>query len=375
MSALDQLLLRLKTVSQAGVPVAVPQPTATQQSPTPPTNLNFVNASVSYNATTDSYDISTSGVAPGIAGQVLMTTTAGAVAWETFIGDASASGNGKISVIGLLGSPLPSLVAGALQYTGSQWELAGLGTGSIAPGGSTGDILVTSGSSVSWVYMTGDVSLSGSGVATVESISGATPIAIKPSALQWAGTTAAPMISQAAPTTDVAAQTLTISAQSAYASASVNTSGGYLLLSGGSPSGSGALGGVSIGTVDGNVGYVMSTFNFAGGSLYQTFGGTIFNNSNVTIAANSSAAPLSSAGAKLTLASQAGDGTSTFGGDVEIAPGGSGGESPNYGLPSFPTATIATSASTGGITIPATCAGFLTVRINGTKYKIPYFNT
>ena len=57
MSALDKLLYRLASVSIGGTVIPVPNPTATQTSPTPPTNLNFINATGAYNPTTGSYDI------------------------------------------------------------------------------------------------------------------------------------------------------------------------------------------------------------------------------------------------------------------------------------------------------------------------------
>jgi hypothetical protein len=36
-------------------------------------------------------------------------------------------------------------------------------------------------------------------------------------------------------------------------------------------------------------------------------------------------------------------------------------------------ATVSTTAATGGLTLPATAAGYLTVSINGTSRKIPYY--
>jgi hypothetical protein len=69
LGALDRLLLRLTTVTINGVVIPVPNPTATQSSPTPPTNLNIIGTGISgaFNTATGSYDVTiTAGTAAGV---------------------------------------------------------------------------------------------------------------------------------------------------------------------------------------------------------------------------------------------------------------------------------------------------------------------
>jgi hypothetical protein len=125
MAQLDKLLLRISTVSQSGVAVVVPVTTPTNSSPTPPTNINFTDAAVAYNASTNSYDVTTAGGFPpyAAAGQLVFGTGSGA-AWETVGGDvlSSASSIGSLEVVGILGTALPAATPGPLTWTGSAWS-------------------------------------------------------------------------------------------------------------------------------------------------------------------------------------------------------------------------------------------------------------
>lgn len=76
MAQLDKLLYRFNQVNVAGVPVAVPQPTATQNSPTPPTVLNLASGlTAAYNPATNAIDITAlagSGLQNGQATNILV---------------------------------------------------------------------------------------------------------------------------------------------------------------------------------------------------------------------------------------------------------------------------------------------------------------
>ena len=104
-------------------------------------------------------------------------------------------------------------------------------------GGTDGYILITNGTTPTWTKFTGDVTNSDTGVTTVNSISGSTPILITPATVEFTKGTVTPTITQAAPTTDVATTTLTISGQPAYSSAVTNTAGGNLILQPGTSAG------------------------------------------------------------------------------------------------------------------------------------------
>lgn len=76
MAQLDKLLLRFNQINVGGVPVAVPQVTATQNTPTPPTTLNMTNLVAVYNAATNAIDITAPAAGP-VVGQNAITLTNG----------------------------------------------------------------------------------------------------------------------------------------------------------------------------------------------------------------------------------------------------------------------------------------------------------
>jgi hypothetical protein len=79
------------------------------------------------------------------------------------------------------------------------------------------------------ITLTGDVT--GTAAATVVSaISGASPILITPSVLEWTAGTTTPTLTQATPTSDVATVPLLIQSQSAFATATTNNVGGSIML-------------------------------------------------------------------------------------------------------------------------------------------------
>lgn len=126
-------------------------------------------------------------LAPGTSGYFLQTQGAGAIPqWAatsgggfTAGGDLSGSSTSQ-EVIGLLSNALPSLTTGYLNWTGSAWALS-----AVSGGGYTST--------------TGDVLSSGSGAVatTVAAISGTSPIAVTPNALQWVAGATGPLLTQA----------------------------------------------------------------------------------------------------------------------------------------------------------------------------------
>ena len=88
------------------------------------------------------------------------------------------------------------------------------------------------------ITLTGDVT--GTAAATVVSaISGASPILITPSVLEWTAGTATPTLTQATPTSDVATVPLLIQSQAPFSGASINLSPGPLVLNVPAPVGAG----------------------------------------------------------------------------------------------------------------------------------------
>jgi len=86
LGALDRLLLRLTTVTINGVVIPVPNPTATQSSPTPPTNLNIIGTGISgaFNAATGSYDVTITAGGVAVVTNANYTLTATTGIWSIF---------------------------------------------------------------------------------------------------------------------------------------------------------------------------------------------------------------------------------------------------------------------------------------------------
>lgn len=96
--------------------------------------------------------------------------------------------------------------------------------------GTAGQVLLNNATPTpTWTTLSSDVTISATGVATVNSISGATPIAITPAELQFKNTTSLPIIDQAS-TSSSSGTNLTIRAQGATGAVH---NGGDLILSGG----------------------------------------------------------------------------------------------------------------------------------------------
>jgi hypothetical protein len=130
----------------------------------------------------------------------------------------------------------PGLItlAGDLGGTGSSPTVISVHGNTVTTGALVkGDLLIaTTTSNWAATAVTGDIAFSTStpGATTVVSISGATPIAITPAALQWAAATASPIIEQATAASDVATQNITIQSQAPFASAVTNLTAGNIIL-------------------------------------------------------------------------------------------------------------------------------------------------
>jgi hypothetical protein len=110
--------------------------------------------------------------------------------------------------------------------------------------GTAGQVLLNNATPTpTWTTLSGDVTVSATGVTTVNSISGASPIAITPASLQWTSATSSPTLTQAS-TSAGSGTTLTIQAQGATGA---SNNGGNLSLTSGT-SGSATVGSVNIQT-------------------------------------------------------------------------------------------------------------------------------
>ena len=123
--------------------------------------------------------------------------------------------------------------------------------------------------------------------ATVVSISGASPIAITPSTLQFTASTATPTLKQLIQQSDTATNTLTVHAQDAYATASINVTGAPLVLSSGAGttiSNNGYVQLASGGSTMWSAGYLVSNTSYS--ALYAI--GITPNTTNYSLASNGS---------------------------------------------------------------------------------------
>ena len=162
-------------------------------------------------------------------------------------GDLSGT-TSAASVINIYGASVPiagSLTTGnVLQVTGSSAlsyaaiNLAGgnnfvtgnLPVSNVSPGTSA-QVLMSNGTpATTWTTLSSDVTISATGATTVNSISGASPIAITPATLQWATGTASPTLTQATAGSDVATNNLTIQSQGPFASAVTNKATGNIVV-------------------------------------------------------------------------------------------------------------------------------------------------
>lgn len=110
--------------------------------------------------------------------------------------------------------------------------------------GTAGQVLLNNSTPTpTWTTLSGDVTVSSSGVTTVAAISGSTPIAITPAELQWVSGTTSPKLDQAS-TSAASGTTLTVQAQGATGA---THNGGDLVLAGGT-SGSATAGTVIVKT-------------------------------------------------------------------------------------------------------------------------------
>jgi hypothetical protein len=109
-------------------------------------------------------------------------------------------------------------------------------------------------------------------------------------------------------------------------------------------------------------------FPIQSGGLYWEHGGGFGASGGLVIATNSAnAGPLILATAdterlRIDSAGNASIGTATALSKLHV-----------HGDLTMSNATVSTTAATGGLTLPATAAGYLTVSINGTSRKIPYY--
>ena len=130
---------------------------------------------------------------------------------------------------------------------------------SITPG-TAGQVLMTNSTpATTWTTLSGDVTVGSTGITTVNSISGSSPIPITPAQLQWTSTTVTPMLCQAI-TTLGTGQNLTVQAQNA-----TGFNGGNLILSSGTGNNVGNVqlqaGNVTIARIDSSKLYALKGFN------------------------------------------------------------------------------------------------------------------
>ena len=146
-------------------------------------------------------------------------------------------------------------------------------------GGTTGQVLITNGTTPTWTSLSSDVTVSNTGVTTVNSISGSTPINITPVTLQWTNAVTAPKLTQVAPasvgtTPGTAATTLTITSQAGGATTSNSGTGG----NGGTQTMAGGVGGAATTGTGTNTGGVGGGATIMAGQGGAASGGTTGNN-------------------------------------------------------------------------------------------------
>lgn len=239
-------------------------------------NLNVTSVSrftVSFNVTTDTYiddtqrlvikvSAQTSNVVSVTAHFVFDGVTNTSLVRTPISGDAIQLGGDlsgtttSATVININGASVPvsgSLTTGnVLQVSGSSAltyaavNLAGganfvtgnLPITNVAPGTSA-QVLMSNGTpATTWTTLSSDVTISATGVTTVNSISGSSPISITPTTLQWVTGVSSPTISQAS-TSGATGTNLTLAPQ--QSTAATNHTDGSLLITLGGSLGSGSV--------------------------------------------------------------------------------------------------------------------------------------
>lgn len=152
--------------------------------------------------------------------------------------------------------------------------------------GTSGQVLLNNATPTpTWTTLSSDVTISATGVTTVNSISGSSPVAITPATLQWIKGANSPTISQATPTSDVATTNLTIQSQAPFASATgSNRNPGNIILNVPSPAAGGAQGFINIQT-GGTTGM---TFQYDVPNTAATISGATSTNMRLTSASGGS---------------------------------------------------------------------------------------
>ena len=241
------------------------------------TTIPTLNQATAASGTGAVLKIQAQNITSGTGGALTLTsgtgTTAGAVILQTGgTTRLTANATGVITIA--------NLSTGVVHSDGSgNLTSSSITVGTDITGGTTGQVLITNGTTPTWTSLSSDVTVSNTGVTTVNSISGSTPINITPVTLQWTNAVTAPKLTQVAPasvgtTPGTAATTLTITSQAGGATTSNSGTGG----NGGTNTLAGGTGGAATTGTGTNTGGVGGGVTVSAGQGGAASGGTVGNN-------------------------------------------------------------------------------------------------
>src|SRR5258708_2978942 len=202
---------------------------------------NIISTTISfvYDGTTMASLVRTplTGAALQLGGDLSGTTSAATV---IKINGSSVPATGSLTT----GNVLQVSGSSTLSYTavnlagGNNYVTGNLPITNVAPGTSAQVLMSNSTPATTWTTLSSDVTISATGVTTINSISGSSPITITPATLQWATGTSSPTINQAS-TSGATGTNLTLAPQ--QSTAATNHTDGSLLITLGGSLGSGSV--------------------------------------------------------------------------------------------------------------------------------------